>query len=600
MSDLTKFQAINTLSLLGYLSGDIERSELYAELYPDLHGRIEAIYEELVKASGIPSEPADTLKQRAFNFYAAAVESEGNGPHAASTVARGNLLNAMNKALTETSQLSKNHPQKATDEQGIDVTRSEIIRTLFDAQPYWLNHYRQTPAGRLRHEQIAIADALGGHAIVKTPCERLLITTGEAIDALESLGTKSALLKAERLTQGYSGLSERYLFDPAKVSITQRIEETPDGPVTHSSIGIWVEENQKQFMITKSSKPSEPAPSRTALVDYAAGQVSSKIEPESSYSNEVANFAKSVLNHVQPEASQPSFAQRQLEMCSCRLEVGLSDNAPEAFKDWKARGVVGMDYVTVPATNLIELRREYDLSSDVGNKGYLQAVTPEDKQEQAHMMYFPLESLAVITRYASRDALEYALSKDAPNQQLTAGDPNLESSSDPTVILTRALESAMPYLDQEQASMLAKLLRGELSPEAVEATEEWLDSLYSTPSGHEMLMNALNEVSGCHGIEQLSTSAKEEYEDTFEYLNVGNSDSTTIIYFEGQYYLSGIADFKCALEQLAEDNQEGRVREGTDASFANPYPMPRPLTDMITAAEVEQSNNFKASPSFSY
>ena len=78
-------------------------------------------------------------------------------------------------------------------------------------------------------------------------------------------------------------------------------------------------------------------------------------------------------------------------------------------------------------------------------------------------------------------------------------------------------------IDITEARIARRLMKGELDPLQV-LGEDFYRSYYSTPKFHQQVMDALDKVTHCHGVEYLRTNRGE-----YEYLNTGETYDTTVV-----------------------------------------------------------------------
>lgn len=94
-------------------------------------------------------------------------------------------------------------------------------------------------------------------------------------------------------------------------------------------------------------------------------------------------------------------------------------------------------------------------------------------------------------------------------------------------------------IDYPEAKKIRRLIMGTLSPDTFESVQSWCRQCYNEPPEHEKIMAALNEASGGYGVEAV------QYGDGkyFEYVNMGDSYATTIIYDNGRYIFTTWGDY---------------------------------------------------------
>jgi hypothetical protein len=94
----------------------------------------------------------------------------------------------------------------------------------------------------------------------------------------------------------------------------------------------------------------------------------------------------------------------------------------------------------------------------------------------------------------------------------------------------------------ERAKEARALLKGDTDPHTYSSVSTWVSRCYNPPTRHECLMKALNELADGYGVEAVFLEG--HMSPAFEYLNVGDSYTPTIIYTtkSGRFRVASLAD----------------------------------------------------------
>lgn len=110
-------------------------------------------------------------------------------------------------------------------------------------------------------------------------------------------------------------------------------------------------------------------------------------------------------------------------------------------------------------------------------------------------------------------------------------------------------ELARTAHDPKAAEKAAALLNGDLDPEFIEATADWVRQCYHRPRHNELVMHAVNAVLDGHGVEAIR--AEHAWVDSFHgdiiatYVNFGDTYCLTVVLDSetGEFILTSWGDF---------------------------------------------------------
>lgn len=99
----------------------------------------------------------------------------------------------------------------------------------------------------------------------------------------------------------------------------------------------------------------------------------------------------------------------------------------------------------------------------------------------------------------------------------------------------KRLKSLFHWVDNDKYTILKELLDDDTDEEMIEqfeSNQKWISQCFNKPDLHSLRMNALNEVLEGHGVETIRGSEWDSFygDVTFEYINVGDSYTPTVIY----------------------------------------------------------------------
>ena len=114
-------------------------------------------------------------------------------------------------------------------------------------------------------------------------------------------------------------------------------------------------------------------------------------------------------------------------------------------------------------------------------------------------------------------------------------------------------------IDRAQAYTIRQIVRGELNREALYAlsprVEKWAEQeCYNRPSLREVAMETINDIMRAHGIESIEkpdAHGDGRYSDYIDYINTGDTYSTTILRDGSRYWIGTYGDTTEKLERTA-------------------------------------------------
>lgn len=122
--------------------------------------------------------------------------------------------------------------------------------------------------------------------------------------------------------------------------------------------------------------------------------------------------------------------------------------------------------------------------------------------------------------------------------------------------LTPELISEALNCDVYQAKKIRNLITGNQSPENYLSVKKWIDLCYNTPSRHELLMEAFNEILEAYGQEPMYMDGlyiSNYYQNiACSYVNMGYTYIPTIIfdYYNKKFYIASWGDYYENYEQI--------------------------------------------------
>lgn len=89
-------------------------------------------------------------------------------------------------------------------------------------------------------------------------------------------------------------------------------------------------------------------------------------------------------------------------------------------------------------------------------------------------------------------------------------------------------------LTPDQAATVRGLIQGLVEPESIAATEQWVRRCLHRPHEGELVMHAINEVIGMHGVEGVGPVSRKrdaaaDYAPAYDYCNTGDPYALTIL-----------------------------------------------------------------------
>lgn len=94
-------------------------------------------------------------------------------------------------------------------------------------------------------------------------------------------------------------------------------------------------------------------------------------------------------------------------------------------------------------------------------------------------------------------------------------------------------------IDMKQATIVHGLITGIINPNIFDSVDQWCRQCYNEPRESGKIMVALNEVIEGYGVEYFGDNDG----NGFEYINMGNTYTPTIIYHNGQYHFECWNDY---------------------------------------------------------
>ena len=85
-------------------------------------------------------------------------------------------------------------------------------------------------------------------------------------------------------------------------------------------------------------------------------------------------------------------------------------------------------------------------------------------------------------------------------------------------------------ITREEAKTVRGLIKGDIDPEDIEATDRWIRQCYNRPWESSLIMHAIDATIGTCGVECIGDEDKEAHESAdFDYCNAGDTYAATII-----------------------------------------------------------------------
>jgi len=95
-------------------------------------------------------------------------------------------------------------------------------------------------------------------------------------------------------------------------------------------------------------------------------------------------------------------------------------------------------------------------------------------------------------------------------------------------------------VSKDKAQQIKDVIEDIIHPESFNDVQNWLSKCYNSPNISELKMCALSELLGGYGVEGYS---EESNVFLFDYINMGDTYTPTIIRQAGKYYLSNWGTF---------------------------------------------------------
>jgi len=116
-------------------------------------------------------------------------------------------------------------------------------------------------------------------------------------------------------------------------------------------------------------------------------------------------------------------------------------------------------------------------------------------------------------------------------------------------------------LSLEVAKTVHGLMNDSIDPESFERfpqTYHWIRQCFNRPSEIEIIMSAINEVAGFHGVEYAGPEIDSRFTPRFSYCNAGDTYNTTIVHDNetSDFIIGCLGDLIESLEDEDEDEDE--------------------------------------------
>ena len=87
-------------------------------------------------------------------------------------------------------------------------------------------------------------------------------------------------------------------------------------------------------------------------------------------------------------------------------------------------------------------------------------------------------------------------------------------------------------VSKEKAKEIRGLMEGDINPDDYESVKKWMQRCYDKPRRVERVMEAINEILGGYGVEQITDSQWDNYwcDGGLLYVNMGDTYTETICY----------------------------------------------------------------------
>jgi hypothetical protein len=92
-------------------------------------------------------------------------------------------------------------------------------------------------------------------------------------------------------------------------------------------------------------------------------------------------------------------------------------------------------------------------------------------------------------------------------------------------------------INTNQAKELKNVVINKITPEKYISVVRWIDQCYNKPKLQELKLCAINQIIEGYGVDVVYES------DIFiDYINMGDTYTNTVLYFNGKYYISSWGD----------------------------------------------------------
>lgn len=570
MPDEMRSSVIDGVGRLNELVRNMNRSSIFAQEHGAALDSITSVHQQMTRdvGQGDSGDPETMSLKALADAYSKDAQTYGK------------FLQLLHEAVKRSAPLSQFSPSKGMLELAIHEDRINLMTHLADQNARWLSAYRNFgDAALTRRERATLAEAFGGASIGSSPINRLLGSAGEIIDLMEDLPDDVSRQKAAWLAAEYDVLESRYGFDPSAISTSSRIVETKDGNITHTKISWWNTMEQREEGMTISTAPGESPMPTSHLIESAAQARWASPQLSEGAGRDVSLFCRSVLERSLPERLEGSPAGERMEMLSKVVEQAMGRYSPGIHESWLQGKVTATRVEPMERAAAEAYFTEHGYSTGVGDDGLI-AMTPDGAATPVLARYLPENGVMLITEYETGSGMEHSLTEVALGVPLHEDKYVSEANQSPMQVLAQHIRQRCEYLDDDSANSLARLMAGEMSPEDVPATAQWIRDCYNRPSYDELVKHAANDLLDGFGVEMIYS---EDFGDgeapCIEYINVGESYTPTLLWHDGELYLSSWADMVEAIEQRQADEKEGV--DWSKMPFKTPHPMPKPLGPLI-------------------
>ena len=111
------------------------------------------------------------------------------------------------------------------------------------------------------------------------------------------------------------------------------------------------------------------------------------------------------------------------------------------------------------------------------------------------------------------------------------------------MLKAQELRQTFPNMLQGGEHLIVGMINGKYDPEHFYAAKQWLNHCYNRPSNDALILEAIDGIIEGHGTESIYAD-NDTYHDNLlaEYINTGDTYSSTIAYIDGKYIITCIGD----------------------------------------------------------